>query len=178
MIGDHVVVRITDKGLLADNVYIIDPTYGKYGRLDDFDDYVFVKPSNLGPFLNQKRDDTLQVGVTTPVLLMKRYLISLGVVRVNDAFDSQNFGLALVLSRPHRYISRAVAEVRKNRGETETGGFTNIPRAIKTKEFYVLRTRMIEFFEQITGETLPGDVKQIRSLTQTAPSKRQGRKSK
>lgn len=178
MIGDHVVVRITDNGLLADNVYIIDPTYGKYGRLEDFDDYVFVKPSNLEPFLNQNTDDTLEVGVTTPVLLTKRYLISLGVVRVNNAFNSENFGLALILSRPHRYISRAVAEVRKNRGETETGDVTQLPRATNTKDFHVLRRRMIEFFEQITGEPVPGDVKQIRSLTQTLPSKRQGRNGK
>jgi hypothetical protein len=178
MIGDHVIVRITDNGLLADNVYVIDPTYGRYGRLDDFDDYIFVKPSNLGPFLNQKTDDTLEVGVTTPVLLKKRHLISLGVVRVNNTFDSQNFGLALILSRPYRYISRAVAEVRKNKGETETGGFTKLPREIETKEFYVLRKRMIEFFEQITGESLPANVKQIKSLIHTAPSNRQERKSK
>jgi hypothetical protein len=178
MIGDHIVVRITNNGLLTDNVYIIDPTYGRYGRLEDFDDYVFVKSSNLGLFLSQNTDDRLEVGVTTPVLLKKQYLISLGVVRVNGVFDSQNFGIALILSRPHRYISRAVAEVRKNKGETETGGFTKLPREIETREFYALRKRMIEFFEQITGESLPADVKQIRSLTQTAPSNRQGRKSK
>jgi hypothetical protein len=172
MIGDHVVVRMTDKALLASNVCIIDPSYKKYGRLEDFDDYIFIKPSDLRPFLGKNTDETLKVGTTTPILLTKRYLLSLGVVRVNSTFDSQNFGLAIILSKPHRYISRALAEIRKSSGETETGDASSLPMAVKTKEFTMLRARLLAFFEQITGESLPEEVKKIRTLTQTLPAKK------
>jgi len=172
MIGDHTVLRITDKGLLASNVFIIDPTYNRYGRLEDFDSYIFIKPHDLMPFAERETDETFKVGTTTPVLLTKRYLLSLGVIRVNDSFDSQNFGLAVILSRPHRYISRAVAEVRKNRGETETGDAAQPAKAIKTKEYYALHKKMIEFFEQISGEPFPEQFKAIQIFTQTSPASR------
>ena len=166
MMGEHIVLRLTNTSFLAQNIYIVDPTYHKYGSLDDFDSYYFVGPHHFIPFKNRNTDETLAVGAGSPILLATKFMISLAVVSADGVFDEENFGIGLYLSRPYKYRSRLMFQVRKKGGETQIGEVDRLTKAMKAKEYYQLRDRTIQLFERITGESVPEDYKKMKRFNE------------
>lgn len=162
--GEHLVLRISEAGLLRQNVYILDPTFRKYGRLEEFDDYFFISGQDFLPFLeNRSTDQTFLAGTSTPLLMKKKFMVWLMVDSVNTIFDEQHFDIGLYMSRPYRYIQRRIFCLRKNGGAVEIAENEKIAKVMKPEEYYRLRARVIEFFEEITGESLPENYKNVRT---------------
>lgn len=147
--ASHVVLRIVEPSFLSPTVYILDPSFRRYGRIDEFEDYIFLEVIDPRYMLDTaKTDEVFPVGNTSPLLIRKKSLMQIVVERNGDKFDKNNFVLALTATKKHKFAGRYVFALRKNEGKIET--FENKMLAnqlLKHEEYEALCARLRHIFE-------------------------------
>jgi hypothetical protein len=148
--ASHMVVRVTKKTFPKD-IYIIDPSFHRYGTLEDFEDYLFYEASEELPIFRDKiPDEMYRVGTCSPLIIKKQYLLALLVEPLGGKFDEDNFVLALTATKRYHFAGRYVCALRMNHGEAEQ--FENkqfIGTLLKPEEYEILRDKMAKFFDSI-----------------------------
>lgn len=117
--GTHIVLRIRDlQAPLGANVYILDPSFRKYGKPELFDDYLPVAAKKELQFV-QDRDpnQTFEVGGGPPILMNRKVLLSLYVLEENGRFDRDNFRFALVAAERYEYVYDPIFTIIKSNGQ-------------------------------------------------------------
>jgi hypothetical protein len=148
-ISAHYVLRITE--LVPPNppvIYILDPSFKRYGRLEEFDDYLFYEPRSEMLFVEkQDPDETFPVGEGTPILIHSRQLIGLAVNRDGRFFNRDYHRLSLVVVFRHRYAGRTMLMLRRRKGRVEIVENPRLAaKAMRRDEYVRLRDRVIELF--------------------------------
>jgi hypothetical protein len=150
--GSHIVLKITDRSFsLIPNIYVLDPSFRKYRRIEYFDTYMFYDDGpDLDFYYKKKRDETFPVGIEYPILIKNDYIAGMVMYRVDGKFDKENFSLILSLTRRNRYFSRPVYAIEKRGGVVRI--LKNEELALKVlgrEEFDRLCERLSDFFEGI-----------------------------
>ncbi|OGW75709.1 MAG: hypothetical protein A2Z72_03300 [Omnitrophica bacterium RBG_13_46_9] len=147
--GSHVALKVTDKTIsLIPNIYIIDPTFRKYRKIEYFEDYAFYSELPYLQFYKEKsRNETFLAGTQCPIFIKGDFLLSIGLDYVEERFDENNFVLFLTLTKRHKYFSRPIFALRKRNGIV--GVSKNDELALKVlnkQEFELLCEKVSSFF--------------------------------
>ena len=147
--ASHMVLSIRARG--SKNEYILDPSFRRYGHIENFEDYLFFDRMELPPFVMKKSsDETFPVGMSTPILIKRGFLLGLTIEEQNGKFDKNNFIISLSANRRYRYAGRYVFAIRKNEGQTEISeNKTLISALLRPGEYIQLRERIIELFSRL-----------------------------
>jgi len=149
--ASHVVLSISKKrGILTkgDITYILDPSFHKYGPIDEFEDYMFLEEMDMPPFVvNKDKDVVRMVSESVPILIEKESLLSFTVEKNYGKFDKQNFIVALTMTKKYRYAGRYLFAIRNNNGIAET--HMNKHLGISEEVYKQLREKVEFMFDNI-----------------------------
>jgi len=149
----HMVLFITPAGgARGDNdIFVLDPSFHRYGRLDEFEDYLFhERMANVGFVEDKERDMTLPISTAFPLLIKKNYLLAIVVEDVNGAFDKDNFVIAVTVTKKYNFAGRYLFAIRSVNGNRQV--FENrllSKNLLEEKEYEDLKARIRSFFEII-----------------------------
>lgn len=131
--------------------YFLDPTFQRYGQMEDFKNYLFFEFSETIEGIPERDPDvSFPVDTGTPVLLHKDFLTVFSVNRVNGQFDQNNFSFELTASRRHQYAGRYIFGIRKRNGVLETFEDPWITKdAIPRKDAEKIKQRLALWFKQL-----------------------------
>jgi hypothetical protein len=148
----HIVLRVTRPSFMSQTIYILDPSFQRYGELNEFDDYLFFESMPNIPFVEKKEtDESFAVGTATPVFIKSGFLIMLSVEKQNGFFDKDNFSLSLTASRRFKYSGRYLLALRKNNGKDEIlENQSLVENILSLDEYEVLRKRMLQWFVKLS----------------------------
>ena len=116
----HIVIIILDKRRHQE--YLLDPSFKKYGKKDDFKNYYSFKDLDADAFLkeyNQSPDNFFEVDFATPLLIRHGYLITFSIESVNKKFDKDHFILAIAATKQRSTTSSYVFALRCRRGHVK-----------------------------------------------------------
>jgi hypothetical protein len=147
----HFVIRITESDISGPKAYIIDPSFGKYGPVEDFEDYEFFESSPQFRFAQEKNTDvSFRINASTPLVIKKDYLISLRADDINGVFDKDNLALLLTATRRYHYAGRIIYGIRIINGNQEITEDTYLAKTLLSKKDYAaLKKKINEIFDNI-----------------------------
>ncbi|MDD5129073.1 MAG: hypothetical protein PHO40_05425 [Candidatus Omnitrophica bacterium] len=152
--ASHIVLRITSRSN-GRQVYILDPSFRRYGAFEDFDDYLFFKELSQLNFMESKVSDIAQqFNTAIPLLIRGEYLLGFVVEHANKQFDRENFVMALTLNKKYNYSGRYLFALRYAEGDTQV--FENKRLALETlseKEWNTLKEKIAELFKEQLDNT-------------------------
>lgn len=154
-ISAHYVLRISE---LAPpdppKVFILDSSFGRYGPIEAFEDYLFNEPLAHVPFMhNHAPDETFHAGEGMPILLHSRGLEGIFIGRENRRFDAKHYRLSLVATARYHYATRTLLIFRNKGGQVEVVENRHlVPQLLPRQEYEQLRQRLLDLFRGITIE--------------------------
>lgn len=105
--SSHIVLSITPKLLFNRESYIIDPSFKRYARKEEFDDYFFTQEAKILKFEKESdRHVSLPINTTYPLLIKNDFLVNLVVTDIDKKFDRNNYMIALTVHRKNKFASR------------------------------------------------------------------------
>jgi hypothetical protein len=143
----HIVILITDKQQHKE--YVIDPTFKRYGRKEDFDDYVGFDNQDPTVFLesNRQQDKYFEVDYASPILIRGDYLITFSVESVNGKFDKNHFVLALAADYRSSTTSKYLYAFSYNEGHLQIDKDEElIKQLLSLNEAVGLISKLMEWF--------------------------------
>ncbi len=134
-------------------IYLLDPAFGRYGKKDDFDDYLFFETMDKLPLLDQKiKDVVIGADNLTPILIKNNYLVLFSVGSVDGKFDKNNFELSISANHRYKFAGRYIFAIRKANGKTQE--FQNkwmIEQMLSPQEFELLRAKIVGWFQAVSA---------------------------
>lgn len=150
--ASHIVLRISSKSN-ARQVYILDPSFRRYGAFEDFDEYLFFKELPQLNFMENKASDVAQqFNTAIPLLIRKDYLLGFVIEHANKQPERNNFVMALTLNKKHNYSGRYLFALRYAEGDTQV--FENKRLALEVlseKEWTILKDKIEKLFKEQLG---------------------------
>ncbi|MFA5157413.1 MAG: hypothetical protein WC532_08560 [Candidatus Omnitrophota bacterium] len=149
--ASHIALLITRQSLFGQAVYLLDPSFRRYGLESDFDEYLFFDKMRELPFVeNKNRDEVFNIGAITPILIRKEYIVGLIVDEQNARFDKDNFIVAITATRRFKYTGRALLTIRRIDGRTEVMENTHLAGIILGRDIYAkLRERIMQLYSEL-----------------------------
>jgi hypothetical protein len=152
--GTHYVLMITDLSVAPGSgpgEYILDPSFKKYDRIEAFDEYLFNEHYETLPFFEKKLTyQKTDIGHQMPILIRKGYLVGLFVDKINGKLDNDNYVLALIATKKHKYYGRLIFAIRNINGQVQNHEDSYLASSIfKKSEYERLKSKIIEMFEGI-----------------------------
>jgi len=150
----HITLYIKEKSSnpSSEKVFIIDPSFHRYGHISEFEDYLFTDSMESLPFIEKKETSAdIQIHSALPLFIGGDYLLGFAVERNNGVFDKQNFILALILTKKYKFSGRYLFAIRNNNGKAEK--FENrmlIKHVLSKKEYEGLVAKIMLFFKELT----------------------------
>lgn len=147
--ASHVVLRITKK-INNQEIYILDPSFHKYGPMDEFEDYLFFEDNAKLDFVENKMADINQpFNVLIPLIIRKDYLVGFTVENKNSKLYQKYFVLGLTLTKKYNYAGRYLFALRYADGDTEIFENKTLAREIlNEQEWSILKQKIIELFDK------------------------------
>lgn len=133
-------------------IYILDPSFKRYGPIDQFDDYLFFEQLPTLDFMARKLKNHVEiVNRAAPVLIQSNIKLSLIVIPENDRFDEQNFSIAIMGTNKGMYMPRIIYKVGLNAGKREIVERREEAETLKDVEEYRRLIGVVnKFFDQLT----------------------------
>ncbi len=131
--------------------YVLDPSFRRYGRIDDFENYRFYETSEKILFVDQRIPyEVFQLGQGAPLIMQRRFLLELVVESIDGKFDKDNFALSVRATSKHNYSGRRALSLRRVDGKFELYENTAfVKEKIESKEYEVLKKRLIELYHTL-----------------------------
>ncbi len=152
----HMALFITPKGGAQgdSDIFVLDPSFHRYGRLDEFEDYMFNERMRNVPFVEGKeRDMTLPISTAFPLLIKRNYLLAIVVEDVNGAFDKDNFVIAVTVTKKYNFAGRYLFAIRSANGNKQVLENRLLSKnLLEDKEYEDLKARIRGFFEIIAAQ--------------------------
>lgn len=151
----HMVLFITPKEGARRNgeMLVLDPSFHRYGRIDEFEDYMFLERMPYVDFVEEKeRNMTLPISISFPLLIKKNYLLGIVIEDINGVFDRNNFLIAVTVTRKYNFAGRYLFAIRNVNGDKQA--FENkllSKNLLNEKEYEIIKERVREFFEYIVS---------------------------
>jgi hypothetical protein len=152
--ASHIALYITQKGAnpRRNKVYIIDPSFHRYGHISEFEDYLFTEFLDTLPFLEKKETDVdREIHSAIPLFLGGDYLLGFAVESNEGKFDRQNFILCLILTKKYNFSGRYLFAIRNNNGAVEK--FENkvlAKQVLNEEEYKGLVDKILLFYRELT----------------------------
>ena len=144
--GTHVILTVYDT--LNSKVYLLDPTFHRYGPLDEYHDYLFFSMAESIEGINKKETDvSFSVNHGEPMIIRNNFISVLTIEDINGKFDKDNFILSIQANHRHEYTGRYVFALRKQDGHMdilEDKWFENI--TLPPEDIDVLKKRLTAWF--------------------------------
>ncbi|MBN1687651.1 MAG: hypothetical protein JW893_00975 [Candidatus Omnitrophica bacterium] len=145
--GSHIVIRVIDKTLPFGNphkIFLLDPSYGRYGSVDLFDQYYPLEEFAAGSFKTDPPDEMSDLGGGPPILINDRAMLFFAVDGVGDQFDPNNYRFVLKAAKRYGYMNYEIFVIRKRNGkmdmlEKETPVSGLLPEKVYKKSKEVLQ---------------------------------------
>lgn len=150
--GSHIVLKITDPASFPNRQsYILDPSFRRYGKMEKFEDYIFIHNYRMLPFMaGNDPDGIFSIDSQTPLLIKKQHSLNLAVDSAEGKFDKNNFALALTATKRGKYFSRFILVFRKNNGLVQKFEDKKLALSILSEEEYrKLYARLLHLFEKL-----------------------------
>ncbi|MFH1692592.1 MAG: hypothetical protein ABIC68_08555 [Candidatus Omnitrophota bacterium] len=147
--GSHIVLCIIKPSLLGDQPYILDPSFRRYGKIEDFEDYIFFEEGPC-PLLVKGRDTDLELSVDAamPLVIKKDYMLWMGVESVLNNFDPDNYSISIVVNRWHSYFVKTLFSIRKKAGKVEETENKDLALLLMKPEDYALLKEKVKIFHE------------------------------
>ncbi|MDD5561717.1 MAG: hypothetical protein PHT50_06295 [Candidatus Omnitrophica bacterium] len=147
--SSHIVLEISRK-TNSREVYILDPSFHKYGPLDEFDNYLFIRQlPNLNFMENKTKDVSQSFNSAIPLLIRGDYLVGLTIENMNSGFGGKHFILALTLNKKYNYSGRYLFALRYANGDTEVFENKKLAReTLSEQEWSILKQKITELFDR------------------------------
>ena len=159
--SSHVVLRIIEqnsflnRNLFEPAIYILDPSFGRYGKMDQFEDYLFWETLDYQQMMDTRQTNGIfGINGGFPLLISKNSLLSLVVEENNGKFDGNNFVISLAAAKRHNYAGRYIFALRNNEGEMQVLENKALAKNLLDKATYrKLHDKLTQIFERLTEQT-------------------------
>jgi len=137
-------------------VFILDPTFKRYGPLDQFDEYLFFEHlSSLRFMARQERDNIEIVNRAIPVLISRTIKLSLIVLIENGQFNEKNFSVGILATHKNTYMPRTIYRTGVSDGKRfEKESAEDVSKLPATEDYTTLKRRVNELTEDFL-RTIP-----------------------
>lgn len=116
--SNHIVLLLVDK--TDKQVYMIDPSFHKYGVFKDFKEYQVVNIQDSLSFVKDRSHDlSFNVDQAIPLYIKNDALLSFSVTSVDGHFDKDNFILVIAANRRYKYAGQDIVVVGRRNKEFE-----------------------------------------------------------
>jgi hypothetical protein len=113
--SNHIVLLMHDKA--THGIYLIDPSYHKYGRISDFKEYQILGIEDTLTFMKDKSHDvSFKVNQAMPLFIKDDLLLSLSVTSVDGKFDKNNFLIVVTANKREKVSGLNIVIVGKYNG--------------------------------------------------------------
>ncbi len=128
--------------------YVLDPSFRRYGRIDDFEDYRFYETDEKIQFVEKRIPyEVFRVDQGAPLIIKRQFLLELVVESIDGKFDENNFALSVRATLKHNYSGRRALSLRRVAGKFELYENTDfVKERLKSKEYDILKNRLIEIY--------------------------------
>lgn len=142
-------LRITAENNKSE-IFILDPSFHKYGPIYEFEDYLFIEQADRLDFVDNKiKDITQSFNRLIPLIIRNDYLVGVTVEDRNSEFGQKNFVLGLTLTKKHNYAGRFILALRSFNGKAEIVENKKLAlEVLKEQEWSILKQKITELFEQ------------------------------
>jgi len=155
-IASHIVLRIASNDKSASGaekeVYILDPSFGRYGPEEDFKDYLFLREVPASVMLaNRQSDILMSTKALFPLLIKGDYLIGLLLEDKAGEFNRDNFILAVKAIKKYDFSGEYLFALRRNNGVGEVLEVNTVlaKELLGEKGYSDLCRRLRGFFKEI-----------------------------
>ena len=147
--ASHIVLRITSKANEKE-VYILDPSFHRYGPINEFGEYWFFEEMDALEFLENKLTDIeVPINLIIPLLIKDSYLLGLTVGGTDWEFENRNFTLVLTLTKKYDYNRREIFAIGSINGNTEIRENKELAREVlDEREWSILKQKITELFNR------------------------------
>lgn len=149
----HIVLMIFDKE--NQRKYLLDPSFKRYGVLEDFEQYVFFDHDKPEVFMRSNRnpDKFFNVNSASPILIRDDHLILFSVEESDGKFDNKNFILSVSAIKRRASNSDYILGLRYSNGRLQTYGNADMAqRFLKPEEIIRLQYRLLHWTETISAD--------------------------
>lgn len=147
----HIVLLVTDTQSDSAKRYFIDPSFQRYGSVENYDNYLFIETLDELAFEKDKFTDvTFAINGGTPILIKDDYMIDLKIGRVNGKFDKDNYIMALGVQERYKFTSHFIFALIKDNGmvqEVENNAMAI--RIMDIKKYEQLKKKLFVWFNSI-----------------------------
>ncbi|MBN3040257.1 MAG: hypothetical protein JW867_03945, partial [Candidatus Omnitrophica bacterium] len=148
----HYALLITERPFMQKpRLFLLDPSFRKYGDLKELSDYYIFETVSPLPFLETKeRNKTFEIKASTPLLIKKQELISLVVDGLNNKYDKKNFLLAITATKRTQYFGRFLVVFYQDNGMLKIYENKFLAHSLLGKNTYdALYKRLLEIHNKI-----------------------------
>lgn len=150
----HVALLLNENKNGYTNTFIIDPSFNRYGDIEEYGDYLIYSTSDKLAFEEEKsRNRDFKAGDGIPILINNNFLLTLSIERIKEKFDKDNFAIAITATKRYKFSGRYVIVFLKKDGNVET--YENkwlIETILNQNEYLSLRNKISEIFEKLQQE--------------------------
>ena len=116
--SNHIVLLLVDKS--DRQVYLIDPSFHKYGRMKDLTEYQVLNTQDTLSFVKDKSHDVFfSVNQAIPLYIKNDFLLSFSVTSVDGRFDKDNFIFVISAIRRYKFASHDIVLIGWRKKEFE-----------------------------------------------------------
>lgn len=143
--SSHTAVVLSDTAKGQD--YLLDPSFHRYGKIEDFDEYLYFGTFDTLPFLEGKiADVNFPADSATPLLIRHDYMLNFSVESTSGKFDKDNFILGVGANRRYKFSGRYIYALRRVDGVEQMFQNEWLAEEVLThNEFSALKKKMQEW---------------------------------
>lgn len=149
----HIVLLAHNK--INGESYLIDPSFHKYGRQADLDEYLFFGIEDSLSFIDQKSPDiSFAADHAMPILIRHNFLLQISVGKTEGKFDPNNFVLSVIATERYKFSGRYLFAIRKINGQTQE--FENkwlLNETLDPKDHETIHDALMRWFQQTEKQT-------------------------
>ncbi len=150
----HFLLTVLDKE--SSVKYLIDPSFKRYGRVEDFDEYVFFDRLAPEAFIasNRSSDKSFNIDSASPVFIRDGYLVVFSVESVDGKVDRNHFILSISAVKHQAQSGEYVLGLKYVDGYIQT--YSNdklMRRLLKPDEVTKFQQRLLQWSMVISGNS-------------------------
>jgi len=147
--SNHIVLLLVDRS--DHQVYLIDPSFHKYGRMKDFSEYHVLNIQDTLSFIKDKSPDfSFSIDQAIPLYIKNDVLLSFAVTSVDGKFDKDNFIFVISANRRYKFAGRDIVVIgRRNKEFEDFEDKALLTELFTPAEIKVLFDRFKVWFERV-----------------------------
>ncbi len=119
--SNHIVLILADK--TNGQVYLIDPSFHKYGKIKDMTEYKLINVQDSLSFVrDQSHDVFFSVNQAIPLYIKNDILLTFSVTAVDGKFDKDNFIFVISATRRYKFSAKDIVLIGRHKKEFEDYG--------------------------------------------------------